>query len=53
MGRTAASLVAYRETKSIGIECSIVLNQPSVLFSPDDPASKRKMQLLLTVTPIR
>jgi hypothetical protein len=29
------------------------LNQPSVLFSSDDPASKRKMQLQLTVTPIR
>lgn len=29
------------------------LNQQTVLFSADDPASKRKMQLLLTVTPIR
>lgn len=29
------------------------VNQPSVLFSSDDPASKRTMQLKLTVTPIR
>lgn len=28
------------------------LKQPSVLFSSDDPASKRTMQLKLTVTPI-
>jgi hypothetical protein len=29
------------------------LKQPSVLFSSDDPASKRTMQLQLTITPIR
>ena len=29
------------------------LKQPTVLFSSDDPASKRKMQLQLTVTPIQ
>jgi hypothetical protein len=29
------------------------VKQPTLLFSADDPASKRKMQLLLTVTPIR
>jgi hypothetical protein len=29
------------------------VKQPTILFSADDPASKRKMQLLLTVTPIR
>lgn len=29
------------------------LKQPSVLFSSDDPASKRTMQLKLTITPIR
>ncbi|HXR77291.1 MAG TPA: hypothetical protein VN737_15035 [Bryobacteraceae bacterium] len=29
------------------------LKQPSVLFSSDDPASKRRMQLQLTITPIR
>jgi hypothetical protein len=36
-------------------ESSVVLpvNQPSILFSSDDPASKRKMQLQLTVNPIR
>jgi hypothetical protein len=28
------------------------VKKPTVLFSSDDPASKRKMQLLLTVTPI-
>lgn len=28
------------------------LKQPSVLFSSDDPASKRTMQLKLTITPI-
>ena len=27
--------------------------QPTILFSSDDPASKRKMQLQLTVTPVR
>ena len=30
----------------------IPVKKPTVLFSSDDPASKRKMQLLLTVTPI-
>jgi hypothetical protein len=36
-------------------ESNVVLpvRQPTVLFSSDDPASKRKMQLQLTVTPIR
>ena len=29
------------------------LKRPSVLFSSDDPASKRRMQLQLTITPIR
>jgi len=29
------------------------VKQPTILFSADDPASKRKMQLLLTVTPLR
>ncbi len=29
------------------------LKQPSVLFSSDDPASKRKMQLQLTVMPVK
>lgn len=29
------------------------LKRPSILFSSDDPASKRRMQLQLTVTPIR
>ncbi len=29
------------------------LKQPTVLFSSDDPASKRKMQLQLTVVPLR
>jgi hypothetical protein len=29
------------------------LKQPTVLYSSDDPASKRKMQLQLTVAPIR
>jgi len=29
------------------------LKRPSVLFSSDDPASKRRMQLQLAVTPIR
>ena len=29
------------------------IKQPTILFSADDPASKRKMQLLLTITPIR
>lgn len=29
------------------------LKQPTVLFSSDDPASKRTMQLKLTVTPVR
>jgi hypothetical protein len=28
------------------------VKKPTILFSSDDPASKRKMQLLLTVTPI-
>ncbi|HEY3457639.1 MAG TPA: hypothetical protein VGK64_23880 [Bryobacteraceae bacterium] len=30
----------------------IPVKKPSILFSSDDPASKRKMQLVLTVTPI-
>lgn len=36
-------------------ESSVVLplRQPTVLFSSDDPASKRRMQLQLTVTPVR
>lgn len=36
-------------------ESTVVLpvKQPSILFSSDDPASKRKMQLQLTITPIR
>jgi hypothetical protein len=29
------------------------LKQPTIIFVSDDPASKRKMQLQLTVTPIR
>ncbi|MBV9158024.1 MAG: hypothetical protein JO097_17295 [Acidobacteriaceae bacterium] len=30
----------------------VPLKQPSILFSSDDPASKRSMRLQLTVTPI-
>jgi len=30
----------------------LAVKKPTILFSSDDPASKRKMQLLLTVTPI-
>ncbi len=29
------------------------IKQPTILFSSDDPASKRKMQLQLTATPLR
>jgi hypothetical protein len=29
------------------------IKQPTILFSSDDPASKRKMQLQLTVMPIQ
>ena len=32
---------------------TLPLKQPTVLFSSDDPASKRTMQLKLTVTPVR
>lgn len=32
---------------------TLLLKQPTVLFSSDDPASKRTMQLKLTVTPVR
>lgn len=31
----------------------VPIRQPTVVFSSDDPASKRKMQLQLTVTPVR
>ena len=31
----------------------VPIKQPTILFSSDDPASKRKMQLQLTVTPLR
>ncbi len=36
-----------------GSRVTLPARQPSVLFSSDDPVSKRTMQLKLTVTPIR
>ena len=36
-----------------GSKVSVPLRQPSIIFSSDDPASKRTMRLQLTVTPIR
>lgn len=32
---------------------TLPIKQPTILFSSDDPASKRTMQLKLTVTPVR
>jgi hypothetical protein len=42
-------------TRSNSWESDIVvpLRRPTLLFSSDDPATKRKMQLVLTVTPVR
>ena len=34
-------------------DVTLPLRQPTLLFSSDDPATKQKIQLVLTVTPIR